>query len=76
MAETKTVIFGQTGTRPYGELIVTETGTSTTNNTSTVSIKLILHRPYNISSSATKTAFCSIDGQNHEWERFYWWKWR
>lgn len=67
MAETKTVIFGQTGTRPYGELIVTETGTSTANNTSTVSIKLILHRPYNISSSATKTAFCSIDGQNHEW---------
>ena len=52
---------------PYGELIVTETATSIPNNTSTLSIKLVLHRPYAIQSTATKTASATINGTTHSW---------
>lgn len=62
-----TITFGKTGTRPYGVLTVTETSTSTANNTSTLSISLVLKRPYSISSSATKTASCTINGTTYNW---------
>lgn len=62
-----TVTFGKTGTRPYGVLTVTETSTSTANNTSNLSISLVLKRPYSISSSATKTASCTINGVTYNW---------
>lgn len=52
---------------PYGELIVTETATSIPNNTSTLSIKLVLHRPYAIQSTAPKTASATINGTTHSW---------
>ena len=63
----KTVTFGQSGTRPYGVLTVTETTTSTANNTSTVNVKLVLKRPYAISSSATKTATVNVNGTVYNW---------
>lgn len=62
-----TITFGKTGTRPYGVLTVTETSTSAANNTSTLSIKLVLKRPYSISSSATKSAKCTINGTTYSW---------
>lgn len=62
-----TVTFGKIGTRPYGVLTVTETSTSTANNTSALSISLVLKRPYSISSSATKTASCTINGTTYSW---------
>lgn len=52
---------------PYGELIVTETATSIPNNTSTLSIKLVLHRPYAIQSTAPKTASATINGTTYSW---------
>ena len=67
MAVTKTIEFGKSGTRPYGVLTVTETATSTANNTSTLSIKLVLKRPSSISSSATKSAKCTINGTTYTW---------
>ncbi len=62
-----TVTFGKSGTRPYGVLTVTETATNTANNTSTLSIKLVLKRPYAIESTATKTASCTINGTKYTW---------
>lgn len=62
-----TITFGKSGSRPYGILTVTETSTSTANNTSTLSIRLVLKRPYSISSSATKTASCTINGTTYNW---------
>lgn len=62
-----TITFGKTGTRPYGVLTVTETSTSAANNTSTLSIKLVLKRPYSISSSVTKSAKCTINGTTYSW---------
>ncbi len=62
-----TVTFGNIGTRPYGVLTVTETATDLVNNTSTVSIVLTLKRPYEISSSATKTATCTVNGTAYSW---------
>lgn len=67
MAITKTIEFGKSGTRPYGVLTVTETATSTANNTSTLSIKLVLKRPSSISSSATKSAKCTVNGTTYTW---------
>lgn len=68
MAVTKTLTLGSTANqRPYGILTVTETATSTANNTSTLSIKLVLKRPSSISSSATKTASCTINGTKYTW---------
>lgn len=65
--ESKTLTFGQYSTEPYGILTVTETATSTPTNTSTVHIVLTLKRPYSISSGATKTASCTIDGTSYSW---------
>lgn len=62
-----TITFGKTGSRPYGVLTVTETSTSVTNNTSTLSIKLVLKRPSSIHSSATKKASCTINGTTYSW---------
>lgn len=66
MAVTKTLTIGSTtNQRPYGVLTVTETATSTANNTSTLSIKLVLKRPSSISSTATKSASCTINGTKY-----------
>ena len=63
-----TLTIGSTAnSRPYGVLTVTETATSTANNTSTLSIKLVLKRPSSITSSATKTASCTINGTKYTW---------
>ena len=62
-----TITFGKSGSRPYGVLTVTETSTSTANNTSTLSISLVLKRPYSVSSSANKTASCTINGTTYSW---------
>lgn len=68
MGVSKTLTFGSTANqRPYGVLTVDETATSTANNTSTLSIKLVLKRPSSISSSATKTAACTINGTKYTW---------
>ena len=68
MAITQTITFGSTANlRPYGVLTVTETGTDISGNTSTLSINLTLKRPSNISSSATKTASCTINGTKYTW---------
>lgn len=65
---TKSITIGNTtSNRPYGILTVTETSTSTPNNTSTVSISLVLKRPQNIISSATKSASCTINGTVYNW---------
>lgn len=52
---------------PYGTLTVTETGTSATANVSYCDAVLTLHRPYSISSSATKSASMTIDGTTYSW---------
>lgn len=62
-----TVTFGKTGTRPYGVVTVNETATSTANNTSTLSISLVLKRPSAISSTATKSASCTVNGTKYTW---------
>ena len=68
MGVSKTLTFGSTANqRPYGILSVDETATSTANNTSTLSIKLVLKRPSSISSTATKTAACTINGTKYTW---------
>ena len=65
---TKTLTIGSTtNSRPYGVLTVKETATSTANNTSTLSITLVLKRPSSISSSATKSASCTINGTKYTW---------
>lgn len=68
MGVSKTLTFGSTSNqRPYGVLTVNETATNTANNTSTLSIKLVLKRPSSISSTATKTAACTINGTKYTW---------
>lgn len=62
-----TITFGKSGSRPYGVLTVTETSTSAANNTSTLSISLVLKRPSSISSSASKSASCTINGTTYNW---------
>lgn len=52
---------------PYGTLTVTETGTSAASNSSTVSAVLVLHRPYEVVSSATKSASMTINGTTYSW---------
>jgi len=65
---TKTLTIGSTtNQRPYGVLTVKETATSTANNTSTLSISLVLKRPSSISSSSTKSASCTINGTKYTW---------
>ena len=63
----ETLTFGRVGSRPYGQLIVNEISTSPELNQSVISIKLILKRPSNIQSTATKTATCTINGQTYDW---------
>ena len=64
----KTLTIGSTANqRPYGVLTVKETSTSPSANTSTLSITLVLKRPSAISSSATKTASCTINGTKYTW---------
>lgn len=62
-----TITFGNTGTRPYGVLTVTETATSVANNTSTLSIKLVLKRPYAVASSQNKSATVTVNGTSYSW---------
>ena len=62
-----TVTFGKTGSRPYGVLTVIETDTSTAQNTSTLSITLVLKRPSLVESTAQKTASCTINGTKYTW---------
>lgn len=52
---------------PYGVLTVTESATSVANNTSTVTYSLVLKRPYEIVSTATKSASCTINGTTYNW---------
>lgn len=63
----RTVTFGQSGSRPYGVLTVKQTATSIANNSSTVSATLVLKRPSSVSSSATKTASMTINGTKYSW---------
>lgn len=63
-----TLIIGSTSNnRPYGVLTVNETGISETNNTSTVSISLVLKRPSNVTSKEKKSAQCTINGVKYNW---------
>lgn len=61
------ITFGQSGSRPYGVLTVNEISTTTSNNTSSLSISLVLRRPSPVSSNATKTASCTINGVTYNW---------
>lgn len=63
----ETLTFGRVGSRPYGQLIINEISTSPGLNQSVISIQLILKRPYNIESTATKTATCTVNGQTYDW---------
>ena len=60
-----TITFGKSGTRPYCTLEVTQQSQSVANNTSTVKYVLTLVRPSSISSSATKSWSCTINGTKH-----------
>ena len=63
----ETLTFGRVGSRPYGQLIINEISTSPELNQSVISIQLVLKRPYNIESTATKTATCTVNGQTYDW---------
>lgn len=63
----ETLTFGRVGSRPYGQLIINEISTSPELNQSVISIQLVLKRPFNIESTATKTATCTINGQTYDW---------
>ena len=60
-----TITFGKNGTRPYCTLAVTEQSQSVANNTTTVKYVLTLVRPSAVTSSATKTWSCTINGTKH-----------
>ena len=63
----ETLTFGRVGSRPYGQLIINETSVLPELNQSVISIQLVLKRPYNIESTATKTATCTINGTTYDW---------
>lgn len=63
----ETLTFGRVGSRPYGQLIINETSILPELNQSVISIQLVLKRPYNIESTATKTATCTINGTTYDW---------
>lgn len=63
----ETLTFGRVGSRPYGQLIINETSILPGLNQSIISIQLVLKRPYNIESTATKTATCTINGTTYDW---------
>ena len=56
------ITFGQSGTRPYCILTVTEQSQSPQNNTTTVAYTLTLVRPSPVTSSATKAWSVTING--------------
>lgn len=56
------ITFGQSGTRPYCTLTVTEQSQNVQNNTTTVSFALVLVRPSNVVSTATKSWSVTING--------------
>ncbi len=56
------ITFGQSGTRPYCILTVTEQSQNVQNNTTTVSYVLTLVRPSPVTSSATKSWSVTING--------------
>ena len=60
-----TITFGQSGTRPYCTLTVTQQSQSAQNNTSTVSYVLTLVRPSAVTSSATKAWSVTINGTTY-----------
>lgn len=60
-----TITFGKSGTRPYCTLEVTQQSQSVANNTSTVKYVLTLVRPSTVSSTATKSWSCTINGTKH-----------
>ena len=60
-----TITFGQSGTRPYCQLSVTEQSQSTANNSTTVQYVLTLIRPSNVVSSATKSWSVTINGTTY-----------
>lgn len=64
MAISKSVTMRKSvnGYEPYAVLTVTETGYSIANNTSTISWSLVLYRPSNVVSSASKSYSVSING--------------
>ena len=59
------ITFGQSGTRPYCTLTVTEQSQNVANNTTTVSFALVLVRPSNVVSSATKSWSATINGTTY-----------
>ena len=63
----ETLTFGRVGSRPYGQLIINETSVLPELNQSVISIQLVLKRPYNIESTATKTATCTINRTTYDW---------
>lgn len=63
----ETLTFVRVGSRPYGQLIINETSVLPELNQSLISIQLVLKRPYNIESTATKTATCTINGTTYDW---------
>lgn len=63
----ETLTFGRVGSRPYGQLTINETSVLPELNQSEISIQLVLKRPYNIESTATKTATCTINGTTYDW---------
>lgn len=56
------IVFGQSGSRPYGILDVVVQSQSIQGNYSVVYYQLTLVRPYTIYSSTTKTWSCNIGG--------------
>lgn len=51
--------------RPYGYVYLEETGTSASGNSSTVYGKLVLKRPYELVSSATRSATLRLNGTDY-----------
>ena len=67
MSIVKTITTEHYNRMPYCELTVTETATSTVNNTSTLSYSVVLKRPSSYTPTATKTATCTINGTTYTW---------
>ena len=59
------ITFGQSGTRPYCILTVTEKSQSAQNNSTTVQYTLTLVRPSAVTSSATKSWSATINGTTY-----------
>ena len=59
------ITFGQSGTRPYCILTVTEKSQSAQNNSTTVQYTLTIVRPSAVTSSATKSWSVTINGTTY-----------